>query len=231
MGMYEARQRKEKVSRRIENSKTKNNSYKRKSDNFRYGNVCQNYSYDCNKITQFTNEHGHSFLFNNINSQMSELEVVAQLLENFFNRSDFNYNYSSKGAWGHEGDCSTLCNEFNIICMEVFNIQNIQIFRANGGFLTLSPQKIIHKQNVTGNMDQGRRWYFESHTWIVWNGMPIDVLFGQFGVVSHQTNIRTVYEDNDDFFYQAGNVHFYLKNVSLFDRYTTKEEDRFRYNQ
>ena len=98
-------------------------------------------------------------------------------------------------------------------------------------FLTLSPQKIIHKQNVTGNMDQGRRWYFESHTWIVWNGMPIDVLFGQFGVVSHQTNIRTVYEDNDDFFYQAGNVHFYLKNVSLFDRYTTKEEDRFRYNQ
>lgn len=226
--MYEAKQKKERMSRRIESPKTEINCDKRKLGNFRYSNIRQRYSYNQDKIVQFIKINGHDFLFYKINNQMSELEIVTQLLENFFNRDDFDYNYSNKTPWGHNGDCSTLCKEFVIICNTVFDIQEMQTESSAGGFLSLFSQKIVHNQYVMGNMDNGKRWYFESHTWIVWRGMPIDVLFGQFGVVSHQTNIKTIYDKHDNFFYQCGDIRFYLKkNYQFFDRYTTNSHLRF----
>lgn len=147
-----------------------------------------------------------------MNAQMSELEIVSQLLENFFNRNDFSYNFTNSASWSHKGDCTTLCREFKEICNNIFKIHNVQIESADGGFLSLLPQKIIHNQNVTGNMDNSSRWYFESHTWIVWNGMPIDVLFGQFGIVSHRTNIEQKQDESEqDNFLSMWRFYFLFK--------------------
>lgn len=216
MIMYEARKHKDKVSRVIERSE--------------YHNIVQRYNYNQDVINDFIKKNGHGFLFNSMNAQMSELEIVSQLLENFFNRNDFSYNFTNSASWSHKGDCTTLCREFKEICNNIFKIHNVQIESADGGFLSLLPQKIIHNQNVTGNMDNSSRWYFESHTWIVWNGMPIDVLFGQFGIVSHRTNIEQKQDESeqDNFFYQCGDFIFYLKqNAQLFDKYTTNRNLRF----
>lgn len=175
----------------------------------------------------FIAKHGHAHLLQGIDPQMSETEIIGKLIDNFFARRDFTYNFSSVSTFSGKGDCSTLSQEFVQIAKEVFGIENIQTEGGSAGYFIAGGGRIVHSSDVTGNIDQGAHWYFETHTWVVWNGKPIDVLFGQLGVVGHQPGVKSDYKDGS-VSYTVGNVRFYLKKnaQSEFDRYTSDASEK-----
>jgi hypothetical protein len=175
------------------------------------------------RIKAFIEKHGdHAHLLAGFNDAMGEAEIVGQLIENFFQRRDFTYNFTSKAALMHSGDCVTLVREFIQIAREVFGIP-MNMKSDKGGFLISGGHRIVHKDDVTGNIDDGKSWYFEEHTWAEWEGKPIDVLFGQLGIVSHQKGVATTYDKNGIPIWDAGGFKFYLKEgaASQFDQYTS----------
>lgn len=176
---------------------------------------------DQDRIAVFKRAHpGHDHVLAGFSDEMSETEVVGKLLENFFERTDFDYNFSARSGFGHNGDCGTLVNEFITIARECFQIE-MTSHKEDAGYFVPSNQRIVHKEERRGNID-GRHWYFENHVWAIWQGKPIDVLFGQFGVVSHMAGVKGVYKDGS-VKYEAGDFVFFAKQgaTSEFDRYTS----------
>jgi hypothetical protein len=173
----------------------------------------------------------HAHLWANIDAQAKEPEIIAKLLENFHMRNDFNYNFNRSRAFTHEGDCGTLVEEFITIARECFNITNIEESKGDRGYFIAGGGKIVHKDSKTGNVDDGRHWYFEKHVWALWNGKPIDVLFGQLDVVSHQAGVTGNYDRKEQtVVYKASNIAFYLnKGASTpFQRYTTNPDKKLK---
>lgn len=183
---------------------------------------------DPEKVLLFTDKYkDHRKLLDNIQEGMNETEVVTQLLENFFHRNDFNYIFKNRAPFTHSGDCGTLVEEFKEIAKECFGI-DIQSDSDEKGYIISGSVPIIHKSPMTGNIDNGKQWYFEKHTWAVWKGKPIDVLFGQFGVVPHIAGVKMSHDSNEMPVYEAGKTKFYLKKGAKTDseRYTTNEAER-----
>ncbi len=179
---------------------------------------------DQDRIRSFVERHpDHAHLLRGFDDGMNEAAIVGQLLENFFQRTDFNYNFSSRSAFTHEGDCGVLVVEFITIARECFGIE-MTSQKGDLKYFIPSAQKIVHKEDKRGNID-GKYWYFDDHVWAVWHGMPIDVLFGQMGIVSHLAGVKDNYDSKlGAVTYTAGDFVFYLKQgaTSEFDRYTTE---------
>jgi hypothetical protein len=178
---------------------------------------------DQDRIRTFLERHpDHAHLLRGFEDSMSEAAIVGQLLENFFQRTDFNYNFSSRPAFTREGDCGVLVVEFITIARECFGIE-MTSRREGLKYFIPNAQKIVHKEDKRGNID-GKYWYFDDHVWAIWHGMPIDVLFGQMGVVSHLAGVKDSYDSKlGAVTYKAGDFTFYLKQgaTSEFDRYTS----------
>ncbi len=187
------------------------------------------------RIQAFIEKHNdHAHLLEGFEDGMSETQIISKLIENFHNRNDFDYNFSRSSAFTHQGDCGVLVQEFITIAQECFGIQNIQSEKGNRGYFIPGGGKIVHKDNQTGNIDQGKHWFFEEHVWAVWDGKPIDVLFGQFGIVSHIAGVSDKYDPNEGTVrYTVGNVVFFPKqgSQSTFDRYTTDPNKMMRLGQ
>jgi hypothetical protein len=160
---------------------------------------------------------------------MNETAIVGQLIENFFQRTDFNYNFSTRTAFTHEGDCGVLVEEFITIARKCFGIE-MASHKEERRYFIPNAQKIIHREEKRGNID-GMYWFFENHVWVVWRGMPIDVLFGQLGVVSHLAGVEDL-SDANEVKYKAGDFVFYLKKdaTTEFDRYTSNPLLKFRWD-
>ncbi len=111
---------------------------------------------------------------------LSEEEALKHLAQNFFERKDFEYNFTENKPFEGKGDCETLLTEFRLVAWEALGIKLEQrdlegfIFIEGGG-------RIIDKQLKTGNVDHGAHWVFEKHHWLLWQGKPVDLLFGMFG--------------------------------------------------
>ena len=183
----------------------------------------QTFIVNSERIAQFQLERpGYAHLVAGINNQMNEKQTISKLIENFYERKDFDYNFSYKTQFTGQGDCQTLVDEFIEIAQICFNL-NMTKQSDDRGYFVPGQKKIIHQEDKTGNVDNGRSWYFETHTWAVWNGEPIDVLFGQYGIVFHQEVQNNIIDDKVTYF--ADDVVFYLKDSkSMFDRYTTNPE-------
>ena len=172
----------------------------------------------------------HSHLLNDIDENMNEAAIIGQLIENFFKRSDFEYTFGSSGKFTGKGDCTVLCNEFKNICEKVFQIEGMDIGKGREGYLIVGGGKIVHNKQVTGNIDSGNHWYFDSHTWVIWKGKPIDVLFGQLGIKDHQPGIKDKLEKDGSVKYEGGSFSFWLKDgEDRFDKYTTIKDLRQRF--
>lgn len=170
----------------------------------------------------FRREHAdHAHLVKGISNSMMEEGLIGQLIENFFTRTDFNYDFSSKSPFKKSGDCQTLVDEF-IATAKYFGIT---VTKESGktGFFIPGGGKIVHSSNVTGNIDNQKHFFFETHTWGVWQGKQIDVLFGQLGVVGHMTPVTNGTDDKGMPTWTAGDFTFYLKHgaTTEFDRYTS----------
>ena len=183
----------------------------------------QTFTVNSERITQFQLERpGYAHLVAGINNQMNERQTISKLVENFYERKDFDYNFSYKTQFTGQGDCQTLVNEFIDIAQTCFNI-NMTKQSDDQGYFVPEKKKIIHQEDKTGNVDNGSFWYFETHTWAVWNGEPIDVLFGQYGIVFHK-KVQSSGIIDGKLIYSADDV-FYLKDTtSMFDRYTINPE-------
>jgi hypothetical protein len=175
------------------------------------------------RIEAFAKEHpDHAHLVEGFGKGMNEADIVGRLLENFFKRSDFDYDFSDREPFKHRGDCATLVREFVTLAKAIFGIP-MEIKDDEGGFFISGGAKIIHKNHVTGNVDSGKHFYFETHTWAVWRGRPIDVLFGQLGVVSHLKGVKVQYGQDRMPYWDANGFIFYLKHgaADVFDRYSS----------
>ncbi len=185
---------------------------------------------DQERITAFLAKHpGHAHLLRGFDDGMTEAAIVGQLLENFFQRTDFNYNFSSRPAFTHEGDCGVLVTEFITIARECFGIE-MTSHEEDLKYFIPNAQRIVHKEDKRGNID-GKYWYFDDHVWALWRGMPIDVLFGQMGVVSHLAGVKDNYDSKlGAVTYKAGDFTFYLKQgaTSEFDRYTSDPQQMLK---
>ena len=182
-------------------------------------------------IDAWVAEHGHGHLLAGFTKGMDETAIVGKLIDNFFSRTDFDYNFSATSPFTGKGDCSVLVREFVTIARDVFGIKNIKSKTEDAGYFIPGGGKIVHSANVTGNIDNGAHWYFESHTWAEWDGKPIDVLFGQLGVVSHMAGVQGDYDPSTgSVAYPAGSITFYVKSPQqgLFDRYTTDPAQMLR---
>ena len=176
------------------------------------------------RIKSWIASNGHAHLLKDIDESMNEAAIIGQLIENFFNRSDFTYDFSAIATFEGRGDCSTLSNEFVKICKEVFQIEGMSTDGGKEGYLIVGGGKIVHNKQVTGNIDSGKHWYFDSHTWALWKGKPIDVLFGQLGIKDHQAGIKDTPKDGGVEF-EGGSFPFWIKEEQTdFDKYTTKPE-------
>jgi len=157
---------------------------------------------------------------------MSEEEALRRLLANFVQRTDFSYIFSSGPWFTGRGDCGTLVSEYVEIAKQALGIKlgrgslnETHIFIEGGG-------KIIHSDEKTGSIDNGAHWYFSSHVWAIWNGAPIDVLFGVFGGLKKaQTGTLDVPSRTWTF----GDIKMYAKHPDwstdpVFDRYTLDPE-------
>jgi hypothetical protein len=185
---------------------------------------------DQERIKAFLIKHAdHAHLLQGFDDGMNETQIVGHLLENFFRRTDFNYNFSSSEAFTHKGDCSVLVKEFIAIAKECFGIEMISHKEERKYFIPIA-QKIVHKEEKKGNID-GKRWYFENHVWAIWHGKPIDVLFGQLGLVSHLAGVKER-RDLGEYAYSAGDFVFYVKKgaTSEFDRYTSDPNQMFKWH-
>ncbi|MEH2275719.1 MAG: hypothetical protein V7K40_13270 [Nostoc sp.] len=178
------------------------------------------------RIAQFQLEKpGYAHLVAGFNNQMNERQVISKLIENFYKRKDFDYNFNYRSRFTGQGDCQTLVDEFIYIAQICFNI-NMTKQSGEQGYFVPGQKKIVHKEDKTGNVDNGKYWYFETHTWAVWNGEPIDVLFGQNGIVFHKEIGEGQFNTTDGkVTYFADDVVFYLKDLtSMFDKFTTNPE-------
>jgi hypothetical protein len=163
-------------------------------------------------------------LLTGFDDAMSETDIVGQLIENFFKRRDFTYNFTSSASWGNAGDCTTLAREFIELARDVFGIP-MSMKSDTGGFLIPGGRRIVNKDDQLGNIDEGKFWYFAEHTWVEWAGKQIDVLFGQLGVVSHQKGVTVTYDENGMPTYEVGGFKFYHKDgaTSQLDGYTSDD--------
>jgi hypothetical protein len=185
--------------------------------------VVQRTAGDQDRIRAFVERHpDHAHLLRGFADGMPEAAIVGQLLDNFFQRTDFNYDFSSHPAFTHQGDCGVLVVEFITIARECFGI-DMTSQKEDRKYFIPNAQKIVHREDKRGNID-GRYWYFDDHVWAVWHGRPIDVLFGQMGVVSHLAGVKDNYDSKlGAVTYKAGDFVFYLKQGATdeFDRYTS----------
>ncbi len=152
--------------------------------------VIQRLKIDSEKIEGFKEKHtSHGHLLKGLDAaeELPEEAIIGQLIENFYKRTDFKYTpSSSKALWGSEGDCATLRNEFVAIANECFGIKLTKGSVSGKNILVRGGGKIVDSEGKTGNVDNGKHWFFGSHSWAEWEGRPIDVLFGQLGVVGHE---------------------------------------------
>jgi hypothetical protein len=106
-------------------------------------------------------------------------KILDQLLQNF-QKISFKYTMSYKQGTTllkgtREGDCKTLAEAFQTVAQEYFGIADIKIEQIKKPFLSEANDTVY--QGRKRNCDQGKRWFFENHYWVTWNGKIYDILF------------------------------------------------------
>ncbi|MFN0025704.1 MAG: hypothetical protein ACKV2O_00770 [Acidimicrobiales bacterium] len=163
-----------------------------------------------------------------IEPAMEPMVLLTQLLANFFARSDFNYTGATKNSpWVTEGDCATLVFQFRQAAKAYGLDVKSESTGADDNIYVPGATLIHSDKSKTSNIQGDGGIFFGSHTWAVYEGMPIDVLFGQLGVVGHAMAKETK-DPKGRPEWSVGGPPFYLaKNATnFFDKYTTDPANR-----
>jgi len=118
-------------------------------------------------------------LVQGIDEALPQEKILEQLLQNF-KKISFKYTMSYKQGTTllkgtREGDCKTLAEAFQTVAQEYFGIQNVTIEQIKKPFLSEAEETFY--QGRKRNCDNGKRWFFQNHYWVTWNGKIYDVLF------------------------------------------------------
>jgi hypothetical protein len=126
---------------------------------------------------------GLRILLANITTEMSPADQLTQLVRNFRN-VNFTYTMMNKqnfmplindGALG-EGDCGTLSNAMVHVATTYLGIEGMGKDKITDLYVGSSGRTIDGGKQP--NVDGGRSWVFESHTWVTGPGGEYDPLFG-----------------------------------------------------
>jgi hypothetical protein len=118
-------------------------------------------------------------LVHGIDEALPQEKILEQLLKNF-KKISFKYTMTYKQGTTllkgtREGDCKTLAEAFQTVAQEYFGIQNITIEQIKKPFLSEADETVY--QGRKRNCDNGKRWFFQNHYWVTWNGKIYNVLF------------------------------------------------------
>ena len=161
------------------------------------------------RLVQYKEQNpGYAFLVDEMDGTMSEAQVLSQLVDNFFDRTDFTYTFNASSPFKGVGDCQTLRNEYIQVARDALGIAldrgdtDTPAYVKGGG-------RIIDKNGLTGNVDNGSHWLFENHHWAVWKGTPIDILYGLYGALKASVPAQSV-EDEPLLYYKSGKTRIYV---------------------
>ena len=148
------------------------------------------------RIEAYTRAHHEQAAWlDGIHGGLSEEEALKHLVQNFFERKDFDFNFTENEPFQGKGNCETLLGEFCVVALSALGIKLEQ--KDLEGFLLIEGGgRIIDKNQKTGNVDHGAHWVFQNHHWLVWRGKPVDVLFGMIGELKKAVEGREVVDQS-----------------------------------
>jgi hypothetical protein len=161
------------------------------------------------RLAQYRRQHpDYAFLIEGMDGTMSEAQVLKHLVDNFFGRTDFTYTFNASSPFKGVGDCQTLRNEYIQVARDALGIALDRGDTDTPAYVE-GGRKIIDKNGLTGNVDNGSHWLFENHHWGVWKGMPIDILYGLYGTLQASAPAQLV-ENAPLLYYKSGKTRIYV---------------------
>lgn len=157
----------------------------------------------------------YQIFIHGIRPDMDDNTTINTLFQNFISRTDFTYMGHPITGDFHSGDCSTLSHQFESLC-RYLGIEGVEVVSNGGfkGFYVPGPIQILGGHGVSSNIAGLHAWFFESHTWVTYNGQIYDVLFMTIGDPpgTIKSSLRCDKTERDGkILYQIGANSFYYK--------------------
>jgi hypothetical protein len=105
------------------------------------------------------------------------------LIRGFKAFNGFKYTGTSK-TWELNGDCTSVAFTFKAIAENLLHVQGVKIAGYNGGkgwYLGPGFHEIDKRAQRDPNVADGGYFFGMNHTWVEWNNIVFDVLFGETG--------------------------------------------------